>query len=1056
MGAHASALETLKFFMTPADQPARDRFARETGQNFSVIAPAGVGKTTAIAARVVALARDDVRRTDAGQRPRLPKLVVVTYTRKAADDIRDRARRKLIEAGLPARVLGWFNQAFFGTIHSFCLELLRRFGPLAGWPTRFSIERDDTATWLAFQRATADVAAFLPENTRTAWRQFGDADAIWTLAKTKAFAWPRPPPPGPGPGVFLDGIMAYAPKIKNQKTLRNVAQAQARLARWREAAAAGERGLGVPAVGHGGKEFIAEWDAALQPLRAWLAEAAAHAAAGLAEAYAKEKETSGRLAYDDFVRLAGQLLRESALAERIRAEGFSVLLDEAQDTDPGQFAVLLGVTQPVGAPGLWAEGEGDPPAPGRFSMVGDPQQSIYERAEVGTYLELHQRLRAGGIADELTLSVTMRCDHAVVEGVNTVFPVLLNGRQGQATFVPLQARPNAGAGRIGRLTWPCPANFPAKPKAEERTRAEAGMLAQRLAEIGPVGVGVEDWSQVAILAPRRAWLGALAVKLREAGLLAQLHLGERAPGAEPARAWLAALLAVMADPGDVFEIAGVLREIFGLSDDALYRWCQPNGMKPRSGAGHPLSLQHPPISSSAPVAAALGQLHAWRASARGQPLRDAVTSLVRQSRLAERLARLPDAPAPDTYEKALEALLNQATMAEARGDALAQFAQALRAGPEEAIDPVARPGELQLLTCHKAKGLEWDVVVLFGLFREPGFATPEYPRWLPPVQPGSPPVCLYDKAQARPTPGRATDARQAEFERLSYVATTRPRHALIFSDAEALGSEEDSLADRLGWLPDGAARAWWEQLPEWGHGQTGAKIAVNKNQAGPDQLKAHAGWPGASLAVPGAEAMARARALIRRVRPSTLAQHGIARTPERAEPDLQAPPDYPEEQPPAAGATDYGNWWHGLMEHTPWAAGPVAWSAHWEKQFDHAPDPARARAEAAKLLASPLAAQLAATTWEVATELPFLWAEPDGARAFDGYIDFVAWNAAANRWLVVDWKTDHTEGDAAAELRARYGPQVAVYARALGTVYGAPVTAFLYGTRTGILVEVQA
>jgi ATP-dependent exoDNAse (exonuclease V) beta subunit len=201
---------------------------------------------------------------------------------------------------------------------------------------------------------------------------------------------------------------------------------------------------------------------------------------------------------------------------------------------------------------------------------------------------------------------------------------------------------------------------------------------------------------------------------------------------------------------------------------------------------------------------------------------------------------------------------------------------------------------------------------------------------------------------------------------------------------------------------------------------------------------------------------ARAQTFIHRIRPSTLAQHAATQTTERVEPDLQAPPDFPEEQAPSASVTDYGNWWHGLMEHTPWMSGPDAWAAHWEKHLDASPDPTRARAEVARLKVSPLATRLAEPGWEVTTEMPFLWTEPKGASAFDGCIDFAAWNASTQRWLVVDWKTDATEGDAGAALRRRYAAQVAIYARALAAVYGAPVETFLYGTRTGVLTEIPA
>ena len=69
------------------------------------------------------------------------------------------------------------------------------------------------------------------------------------------------------------------------------------------------------------------------------------------------------------------------------------ILDEAQDTDPAQFSVLLEVTRPPEATGRWLETKTDPPRPGRFSMVGDFQQSIYhDRADLAHYQRVHDAL----------------------------------------------------------------------------------------------------------------------------------------------------------------------------------------------------------------------------------------------------------------------------------------------------------------------------------------------------------------------------------------------------------------------------------------------------------------------------------------------------------------------------------------------------------------------------------------------------------------------------------------------------------------------------------------
>lgn len=1016
--------------MSLPDHLAREQFAGETRKNFSVIAPAGVGKTTAISLRMAQIARDDQSALQKRLAPRLPRLVVVTYTRKAADELRNRTREQIVQAGLPPAVFGLFNEAYFGTIHSFCIELIRRFGPLAGVPARLAIEPDDQALPLAFQRDTADAAKYLPESVRAAWRRYGAEEIIWPLV----WSWPGnanpPPAPGPVPQLNLAEIFSFQRAKKHAGAEEKIRQSRARLEQWRSADHSA-RALGVPEATGGGDEFVTLWNVALQPLREWLAQAAACAAAGLAGEYLQFKERRGLLGYDDLARTAVQLLRDPVIAERIRAQEYSVILDEAQDTDPAQFAVLLGVAQPAGSPGLWAEGQGTPPAPGRFSMVGDPQQSIYTRANVNMYLQLHERLHRAAAATPLVFSVTRRCDVAVVEHVNARFAAILDQAKGQVGFVPLQAHPDAGGGRVCRLPVSRPANFPEKAGVEDLRRMEAEALALWLAKVKHSGIGATAWEQVAILAPRRAWLETVALALQAVGLDAQLHTNERARGADPARTWLAALLGVLADPEDDFEKIGVLREIFGIADDELYQWRSEKMAAKNLGA-------------------ALALLEKLTGSLSRQPLRDTVAQAIQATRLRERLTVLRDPPAPG----ALDALLDQAVLAEARGDTLAAFARALRRGPAEAAEVAARAGAVQLLTNHKAKGLEWQAVIQFGLFLDPKFANEQYPCWQPATATDQPRRCFYDSIHA--SGGEKSHAsllgttRRAEFERLLYVAATRPKHTLILIDAEALADKpsKNSLATLLGVMEEGPARSAWKNLPEV-DGQSGN--AKTRGTTSASTMAQPIQWrlPEFSPTI-FTEASVLAETFSRRVRPSTLARHDA---PERVEPDLSEPPDYPEEQPVPSAAVAYGNWWHNLMEHTPWAKGREAWARFWNSGLDTAQEPERAQNEIAQLLRSSLAGQLSASGLEFAVEMPFLWAEPGGARAFDGCVDLAVWDPKNARWLVVDWKTDFVAGDYATELRRRYGPQIQVYARALSAMTGAPAEAILYSTRSGVLAK---
>jgi ATP-dependent helicase/nuclease subunit A len=132
----------------PADQAARERFITGLDRNFSVIAPAGVGKTRAIVERVIHLA-------DSTQgRAVLPTLAVVTYTNKAADEMQERARNALLDTPTGALLMGEFNRAFFGTIHSFCLTLLMTHGHYLGLPGKIELTEGDAeeAAWNHFFR----------------------------------------------------------------------------------------------------------------------------------------------------------------------------------------------------------------------------------------------------------------------------------------------------------------------------------------------------------------------------------------------------------------------------------------------------------------------------------------------------------------------------------------------------------------------------------------------------------------------------------------------------------------------------------------------------------------------------------------------------------------------------------------------------------------------------------------------------------------------------------------------------------------------------------------
>src|SRR5213595_3464254 len=128
----------------PRDESARARFASELDRNFSVVASAGSGKTTAITQRVLSIARSP------NAADSLPYLVVVTFTNRAADEMQQRTRQALLQEHLRQEVQTAFNRAFFGTIHSFCMKLLTDFGHYLGMPAPLELVEGDDDLWQEF------------------------------------------------------------------------------------------------------------------------------------------------------------------------------------------------------------------------------------------------------------------------------------------------------------------------------------------------------------------------------------------------------------------------------------------------------------------------------------------------------------------------------------------------------------------------------------------------------------------------------------------------------------------------------------------------------------------------------------------------------------------------------------------------------------------------------------------------------------------------------------------------------------------------------------------
>jgi DNA helicase II / ATP-dependent DNA helicase PcrA len=130
--------------LTLLDQlnPEQRRAAETTEGPVLILAGAGTGKTRAITFRMANLIACGVP---------AEAILAVTFTNKAAEEMRNRVSDLLLRAGVPP------SQPWLSTFHSLCARLLRREAPSAGLPRDFAIyDTDDQMA--AIKLATTKLA----------------------------------------------------------------------------------------------------------------------------------------------------------------------------------------------------------------------------------------------------------------------------------------------------------------------------------------------------------------------------------------------------------------------------------------------------------------------------------------------------------------------------------------------------------------------------------------------------------------------------------------------------------------------------------------------------------------------------------------------------------------------------------------------------------------------------------------------------------------------------------------------------------------------------------
>jgi ATP-dependent helicase/nuclease subunit A len=742
-----------------ADGPAftdeqQQAVARRT-EPLLVSAAAGSGKTSVLVERFVRAVCDDEIAPG--------RILAITFTERAAGELRERVRARLLELG-ERQAARDTEAAFVGTFHGFCARLLRAH-PLAGeLDPDFAVLDEGLAGRLrerAFQEAVRELLS--------GDRQERDSTPLDVLA-----------------AYGIDRVRAMVEHVYLE--LRSTGQ---RLPR-----------LPAPAFAPDAEDDDADnaGAAAVCVVLGELLELF-----GLA--YERRKRARAAVDFDDLELLAQQLLERHAPVRASWSERFELLMvDEFQDTNPRQLAILRALDR------------------GNLFTVGDEFQSIYgfRHADVGLFRARRAELAERG--GSLSLTRNFRSRTALLDVVNAVFaerfaefPALVAGREATAEgegqpepAVELllsdangwEAREELAAAVAGGL-----------PPAPLWRQAEARMLAQRVSELVRSG---------------RARAGDVVLLLRATGDLEVFERALQLCGLRTLAAvgtfWghqqigdLLAYLRALANPLDEEALYGVLASPLG--------GCSRDGLALIAKAAQ--ASRRPAWDTAQSAAAGESEL-AQRLSARDLDALAAVCGLIARERVAASrrgvaglIERAIDATRSREHVLALDwgerrlanvhKLLRLARAFEASEgrdlraflDHVAYLERAARVEPDAPVEGV-EPDAVRLMTVHAAKGLEFPVVCLADLGRQPNARTPDL--LLDDERLG---VRLMRLDGERSTPALAYDelcaerrAREAEEEdRILYVAMTRARELLLLS-----GSLDFDRWPRQG--PSGTPISW--------------------------------------------------------------------------------------------------------------------------------------------------------------------------------------------------------------------------------------------------------
>ena len=529
--------------------------------------------------------------------------------------------------------------------------------------------------------------------------------------------------------------------------------------------------------------------------------------------YRELKQRAGRVDFLDLLLTARDLVRSDPILRADLQNRFShIFVDEFQDTDPLQAEILMLLAADDPAASDWLNAR---PVPGKLFIVGDPKQSIYRfrRADVALYQTIKRHLIERGGAALEHLTVSFRATPQLQSMVNAAFaPLMATESSTQPAYAALEPYRSGVDSQPAIIALPVPAPYGdygriTNWRIDESLPDAVGAFVKWLVKDSGWTVTERESPERVPIRPRhicilfrrfttygrdvtRGYVRALEARHIAHVLVRGGSFHER----EEVLAIRNALAAIER-PDDTLAVFATLRgPLFAVNDGALLEFRETFGSLhpffklPEDGPGAAPDHLHELCGALA----VLRELHRGR---NRRSIADTIAQLLARTRAHAGIAIWP------TGEQALAnvmRLMDLARRYEANGGAtsLRGFVEDLeaRAEREQAGEaPIIEEGTegVRIMTVHRAKGLEFPVVILADITCNE--TAGEARRFVDPARR----LCALRLAGAAPRElldhgDEELRRDQEEAVRLLYVAATRARDLII---APVVGDEPPS-----GWL----------------------------------------------------------------------------------------------------------------------------------------------------------------------------------------------------------------------------------------------------------------